>query len=551
MTKPVLIIGCSDAKTEATLPAFDLYQGAMFQLIRSNLPKIHDHFEVLVLSAKHGLISSHQVIEVYDQRMPKRSDDLGVSQFVTDHQQAAYNLLQQHAYKGLNLYIVLSNDYLTAFDRLCDTHRFQKLLRSFNATYTSRKHSGIGVLRGRLKKILMTVAGGRSKPTLYRSGLANLDEFIGYSQANASLGASLAYVSDIKNPHLFDYIKQALAEGNRAFLDNGIITEIGRGKFVSTDEVFTRYKKIVSNMPRSESKKLAIVIPDNPFDPAESIEIVRRHKADIKWLASRADVILPVHRAPDISKHAYAMMKQLDFVRGIRVGVPCKESIKTKKHPIPVQLELTDIEALFELKNPKGVSLFAGVHYLALSEVSRGKLFKERELLAQIHGFDMSCDACRTAAVMGNEQSSNRIGSVTLRQVHKEMSISNTISSRDFQMHGLTEEYDEPFIFQSAMNAIDDDVVEFVTQWNSFMDPVWKLDIEDMEEDAAKDYCRELICSFPREIEIQLLDKLKIHYWELFYSEELKPTSLDKRAETFTRLFTNGVRKAVQTTLPI
>ncbi|HFI9381063.1 TPA: DUF6884 domain-containing protein [Vibrio parahaemolyticus] len=551
MNKSVLIIGCSDAKADSALPAFDLYQGTMYQLIRANLPNIHDHCDVLILSAKHGLISSHQVIEPYDQRIAKRTNSSTVSQFVADHQQAAYKLLQQYADKGRNLHIVLSNDYLTAFDKLCDAPRFQKLLRRFNATYISRKHSGIGVLRGRLKKVLTAVVGGSSQPTLFRSGLANQDEFIGYSQANAALGASLAYVSDIKQPHLFDYIKQSLLEGNRAFLDNGIITEIGRGTFVSTEEVFTRYKQIVSKMPRSVSKKLAIVIPDNPFDNAESIDIVRRHKDDIKWLSSRADVILPVHRAPDVSEHATAMMKELNFITGIRLGVPCKESIKTDTGSMPVRLDLTDVEALFELKNPKGTSMFNGVHYLALSEVSRGKLYQERLLLAQIHGFDMSCDACRTAAVMGNEQNSNRIGSVTLRQVHQEQTESNTKNSRYFQEHGLHEEYEEPVIFQSAMEAIDNDVVSFVTKWNKFMDPVWELDINGMEEEAAKEYCSELICSFPREIEDQLLDKLKHHYWKMFYRDEYEPTSLNKRAETFSRLFFNGERMAVQTTLPI
>lgn len=551
MTKPVLIIGCSDAKADSALPAFDLYQGTMYKLIRANLPNIHDHFDVLILSAKHGLISSQQVIEPYDQRMVKRTNVTAISQFVTDHQQAAYKLLRQHADKGRNLHIVLSNDYLSAFDKLCDAQRFQKLLRTFNATYTSRKHSGIGILRGRLKKILVAVAGAPSEPTLFRSGLANQDEFIGYSQANAALGASLAYVSDIKQPHLFDYMIQSMTAGSRAFLDNGMITEIGRGKFVSTNEVFTRYKQIVSSMHRSVSEKLAIVIPDNPFDTAESIEIVRRHKTDIKWLASRADVILPVHRAQDISAHATAMMKELNFINGIRLGVPCKKSIKTDSGSIPVRLELTDIEALLELKNPKGASMFTGVHYLALSEVSRGKLYQEREVLAHIHGFDMTCDACRTAAVMGNEQKSNRIGAVTLRQVHQEQTVSNTVNSREFQKHNLHEEYDEPVIFQTAMEAIDNDVVAFVAQWNKFMDPVWELDIDGMDEESAKEYCSELICSFPRDIEDQLLEKLKLANWELFYGEEHEPTSLDKRAETFSRLFSNGERIAVQTTLPI
>ena len=547
--KSVLIIGCSDAKGNQAAPAFDLYQGTMFKLINANMANVHDFFEVLILSAKHGLIHSSQIIKPYDQRMAKRTNAGEISQFVKDHKNSTYKLLEQYATKDRNLHIVLSNDYLAAIDEMFEAPRFKKLIKAFNSSYISRKHSGIGVLRGRLKKILKT-AESKSEPTLFRSGLANEDEFIGYSHANASLGASLAYVSDIKKVNLFEYMIQSMESGKRAFLDNGVITELGKGKFVSPASVFERYSNIVRHLKPRVAKRLSIVIPDNPFDRAESVAIVRNNRKAIKWLASRCDVILPVHLAPDIAEHAHDLMKELNYIGGIRLGVPCKDAIKTDTGSVPVRLSLTDIETLFEQKNPKGNPLFSAVHYLALSEVSRGNIYQERKLLAEIHAMDFSCDACRSAAVMGNEKESNRSGAVMLRQVHEEFTHDNTIKSPEFESHKLEQEYEEPVAFTSAADAIEENVTVFVQHWNSTMGAAWELDIDGMDEEAAKEYCTEILCSFPRVIEDQLLEGLKQSYWQQFSHKHHEPTSFDKRTETFSRLFADGQRKPVQTSLP-
>lgn len=73
MKKSLLIISCSGAKDKApgTLPALMRYKGPFYptlhKAIRENrLPKSLD---ILIISAKHGLLKSDEPIEYYDQKM--------------------------------------------------------------------------------------------------------------------------------------------------------------------------------------------------------------------------------------------------------------------------------------------------------------------------------------------------------------------------------------------------------------------------------------------------------------------------------------------------
>lgn len=543
--KPVLVIGCSEGKKSKALPAFELYNGTAFELIRANIDNVHDHFEVLILSAKHGLIPANKIIEPYNEKMPGRKtkkERAKLIEYAKAHQLPARKLLEQYADKNRDLYIVLTNDYTAAIDEMAKTTAFAKTFRKFNSVYISRKHAGIGVLRGRIKKILLAATAPEETKavTLFRSGLASDPEMIGYSQANANLGASLAYVSDTKFPHRLKYLIQSMEAGNRAFLDNGMITEIGKGNFIEPAEVFKCYVRIIEKLKPRVAKNLSIVIPDDPFSPDAAVKIVRENKAAIKWLAKRCDVILPVHRAPSIIKHAHNLMKELNYIGNIRLGVPCKEKLKTgegKDDFIPLMLEMTDIEALFELKNPRGTRLFSKVHFLALSEVSKGGIYQSRELLSNMYSMDMSCDACRTTAVMGNENTSNRPGSIALRQIHTEFFEKNTQRSEYFSKYDINTEYDDTMLFDAAKEAIEEDPEKFIKEWNIVMDSNWSLDGDGLDEDEIREYCLDTLFTFPADIQDVLLNGLKKMYWRLFSDKSHEPTGPEKRTETFARLF--------------
>ena len=77
----LLLISCSQRKVETTepLPAIDFYDGPAYRTLRKLLHEGHfpDNVDVLIISAKHGLLTSDQPVENYDQKMtPERAAEL-------------------------------------------------------------------------------------------------------------------------------------------------------------------------------------------------------------------------------------------------------------------------------------------------------------------------------------------------------------------------------------------------------------------------------------------------------------------------------------------
>ncbi|MCG3884544.1 peroxide stress protein YaaA [Photobacterium leiognathi] len=145
--KPVLIINCSDKKVEHETNAFDLYLGDIFKVIRANTKDrdIRDMFNVFILSAKHGLLSSADTVKPYNQRMPKRSTIArrkGIAEFAETHKTKAAKLLKQH--QGGDLVVMLSFDYLTAFDLMFYDHKLKEM---FDEVVISRTHRGHGDMK--------------------------------------------------------------------------------------------------------------------------------------------------------------------------------------------------------------------------------------------------------------------------------------------------------------------------------------------------------------------------------------------------------------------
>ncbi|BEI26536.1 DUF6884 domain-containing protein [Vibrio fluvialis] len=75
-TKPTLVIACSAAKveSESRCQAFDLYTGNVFKTIKANVPDALDRFNILILSAEHGLIPADKHIHTYDTKMCSRKN---------------------------------------------------------------------------------------------------------------------------------------------------------------------------------------------------------------------------------------------------------------------------------------------------------------------------------------------------------------------------------------------------------------------------------------------------------------------------------------------
>jgi hypothetical protein len=99
VNKKLLIIPCSKVKKNLiNASAIELYDGPFFRMIRKYNP---NKFDILVLSAKYGIIEGKEKISYYDQKMTrKRADELSgeinlkLSHFLydTDYDEVFINL---------------------------------------------------------------------------------------------------------------------------------------------------------------------------------------------------------------------------------------------------------------------------------------------------------------------------------------------------------------------------------------------------------------------------------------------------------------------------
>ena len=77
----LLIISCSQRKikTPGVLPAMDRYDGPTYRTLRKFCPDgiMPENLDVVIISAKHGLLQCKQLITHYDQQMTtERADEL-------------------------------------------------------------------------------------------------------------------------------------------------------------------------------------------------------------------------------------------------------------------------------------------------------------------------------------------------------------------------------------------------------------------------------------------------------------------------------------------
>lgn len=71
--KNLLLISCSQRKkkTDNPISAWDLYDGVIYRVLKKNLIDF-TNLDVLILSAKYGLIQPQEIITWYDQKMTRK-----------------------------------------------------------------------------------------------------------------------------------------------------------------------------------------------------------------------------------------------------------------------------------------------------------------------------------------------------------------------------------------------------------------------------------------------------------------------------------------------
>lgn len=464
--KHCLIIPCCGIKAPHAAPAIDMYKGTLNEILNS-FPReiVFKHFDIFFLSAKLGLIRGDEVIEPYDVEMAKNEAEQKA--FALKHQRNVNKTLKHYANKDTKLFTVMFTKYQSAFD-------FMSLsaLKDFDTVYSSRAARGSGDHRGRLNKIIQShIKSDFYQPTLFRSGCANENEFNGYLGAGEDIGSSLAY---IKKPGILNYIIDAIKLKNPVFLDNGLITAVTNGKQINESEIFEDYTRIVKSIRGSQS--LSIVIPDNPFDEDDAIEIVKRNKKAIRYLANQCQVILPIHNTVNrtVVEQAKILMSIIGKVP-ITLGIPCRNKGENKW-----RMNVQDIESLFDLKSKDKSPVFTKVHFLALSEVSRGGIYQERINLAQIYNKEVTADCCRTTALFGNGEKSNRKGTVACREIESKLEADKLHNkySPDLASYSKEDEYNEPMIFEELEKLSTKEKIEV---WNECF-PHIEIEYDDDEE---------------------------------------------------------------------
>lgn len=110
----LLIVACSQRKSDCPdlLPAIERYDGGNFRVLRkaNRDGRLPETIDVLVLSAKYGLIEASTPISDYEQRMTqKRAAEL--QPLVTEK---LHNHLQENTYD--EIYVDLGQDYWPAIN---------------------------------------------------------------------------------------------------------------------------------------------------------------------------------------------------------------------------------------------------------------------------------------------------------------------------------------------------------------------------------------------------------------------------------------------------
>ena len=145
--KYLLIIPCSKRKVSAhKIPAIDLYDGPFYRILRKFFRQynVSQHIDILILSAKYGLIRFHDLISTYDERMTPRKAK-GLSSDIHDFLRILLSK-EQHQ----EIFINLGKTYALA---LTDS---EELLSQFNV---SRAKGQIGERMHQLKNWLQKVIG--------------------------------------------------------------------------------------------------------------------------------------------------------------------------------------------------------------------------------------------------------------------------------------------------------------------------------------------------------------------------------------------------------
>jgi hypothetical protein len=142
MKDNLLIISCSGRKKniEGKISAWELYDGVFYRTLKKNNVDF-DKFDIVIISAKYGLIFPDTKIELYDQLMTKERAEELKEQVSLD----LFDFLETRE-TYLNTYICLGKNYMKTIEKIIKGVPFMKL---------NIIEGGIAVKLGKIKKIII------------------------------------------------------------------------------------------------------------------------------------------------------------------------------------------------------------------------------------------------------------------------------------------------------------------------------------------------------------------------------------------------------------
>lgn len=125
--KNLLIISCGDVKREGSHKAEELYIGLMFRKRLKFAHSLKDIDKIMILSGKYGLINLDDMIETYNQKLPKDFQfSAEIKNFLNDN----------------NVYILMNKDY----EKVMVKNHINIKLSLLSLYNKHRKYNGLGFI---------------------------------------------------------------------------------------------------------------------------------------------------------------------------------------------------------------------------------------------------------------------------------------------------------------------------------------------------------------------------------------------------------------------
>lgn len=393
----VALITCGKDKLGCAAPARELYTGTQFRLSLQVATCLFG--EVLVLSAKHGLVALDDVLEPYEFSMR----DVPPEARVTWGKQVVASLEARYPGEHLELHAYASAPYVEPLRaalppgwELVDPMRGleQGYRLSYLSAWAEACQSNAWL-------------GGDQQPAWpedgwnfhFASGTNHWGEIRGLALSGIHVGITAHYL--VRNAEMLQELALYAGAPLRVFLDSGAYSEVEPGEegLETVRELGERHWAMVldaySRAVEALPGQVMVVAPDKVGDQQATLRRLKRYAAELRDLRQRgARVMVAVQRGElsmlDFDAEVEQVLGFPDFVR----GVPASQKAR---------FNLGELEAFVQ-----GLPVFTGaehrapaVHLLGMGPRSPGFTAARAAVLRHLPGCEVTSDAVERRTRVG------------------------------------------------------------------------------------------------------------------------------------------------------